>query len=111
MKFTAKNRSSLETRYQWLTYPSEFSISPSEGILSAQASEKFEIQFRPGRTSLFKGVAECRFGAELEYSKKIALTALAAFPQIFIGSQDKMSKDATIDWGNVEKGRTAKETR
>ena len=40
VKFSAKNRSLLDTRFQWSTYPEEFQISPSEGILKASNSRK-----------------------------------------------------------------------
>ena len=105
MKFTAQNRSSLDTNYRWFTYPSEFSISPSEGILGSQASEKFQINFRPNITSLYKGIAECRFGPELEYSKKINLTAVSCFPQIFVGTESKMANKTELNFGNVERGQ------
>jgi len=105
MKFTAQNRSSLDTNYRWFTYPSEFSISPSEGVLGSKASQTFQINFRANITSLYKGIAECRFGPELEYSKKISLTAVSCFPQIFVGNQSKMAKRTELNFGNVERGQ------
>ena len=117
-KFSAKNRSLLDTRFQWSTYPEEFQISPSEGILKASNSRKryknylddffiniylnikifylfkseFDLTFHASNTSLFRGVAECKFGPELEYKKKIKLSAQSSFPQLFIGTLEKMSK-------------------
>lgn len=93
--------------YRWFTYPTEFSISPSEGVLAAQASQEFQLDFSANQTSLFKGIAECRFGPDLEYSKKINLTAMSCFPQIFVGSPDKMSNKTVLNFGNVERGQVS----
>merc|ERR1711915_650594 len=65
VKFSAKNRSLLDTRFKWTTYPVEFQISPNEGILKASSSSEFDLTFHASNTSLFRGVAVCQFGPEL----------------------------------------------
>ena len=103
-KFDAFNRSSVETRFKWISYPPEFTVYPSEGVLGPQRREYFEIRFKPNKISNYKGLAECRFGSELEYSKTINLEAQCQFPQIMVKTGNKFGNKMTVDFGIVESG-------
>jgi hypothetical protein len=105
-KFLAKNKSSLDTRYKWLIHPPEFTIEPSEGIITQENKELFEIKFNPNIISHHKGIAECRFGPEFEYSRTINLTGSAQFPQIFVKNKSKYENSLNLDFGIVENGKS-----
>ena len=77
-------------------------------MLGPQGREYFEIRFKPNKISNYKGLAECRFGSELEYSKTINLEAQCQFPQIMVKNGNKFGNKMTVDFGIVESG-TSKE--
>ena len=76
--------------------------------MGPQGREYFEIRFKPNKISNYKGLAECRFGSELEYSKTINLEAQCQFPQIMVKNGNKFGNKMTVDFGIVESG-TSKE--
>ena len=107
--FSVQNISSLETRYQWQTHPEQgFTITPSEGILGAQAQAEFELEFKPNKIASYRGLAQCRYGPDLEYTRQISLFAESHFPQICLGKGNRTELDFGIVARNSSKTKIVK---
>ena len=89
-----------------MIHPPEFVIEPEEGIITQESKEEFQIKFNPNIISHHKGIAECRFGPELEYTRTINLTGSAIFPQVFVKNQSRYENSIDLNFGIVESGKS-----
>ena len=95
--FAVANISSLATRYQWQTHPEQgFTIEPLEGVLHAQAQADFVIKFKPNKIASYRGIAQCRYGPDLEYTRRVSLFAESHFPQICLDKGNRTLLDFGI---------------
>ena len=67
-----------------------------------QAQALFEIKFKPNKIAAYRGVAQCRYGADLEYTRRISLFAESHFPQISL----EKGNQAQVDFGIVANDST-----
>jgi hypothetical protein len=95
----------VETPFRWEVFPqSNFHIQPAEGVVKPRDTQEFVITFRSDYAAEYKGVGECFFGPELEYSRKMNILATSMWPKLHVGTGEKKSKIAKVDFGNINFG-------
>ena len=94
----------METPFRWEVFPDNFHIHPAEGIVKPRDTQEFIITFRSDYAAEYKGVGECFFGPELEYSRKMNILANSMWPKLHVGTGENKSKIAKVDFGNINFG-------
>ena len=66
------------------------------------------MEFKPNQIASYRGIAQCRYGPDLEYTRRVSLFAESHFPQISLDSGNRTELDFGFVPGNGSKTKTVK---